>query len=140
MARVAVLNAGGWGTALACVLAARGHDVTLWARRPELAEDLAVRRENPAYLPGIRLPAGVTPTADLAAALTDCRIGLVVSPASGLQALAAQAGGLVEPEALVLIGTKGLVHETWQRPSEVLTAALGPAFQGHVAVLSGPTH
>jgi glycerol-3-phosphate dehydrogenase (NAD(P)+) len=140
MARVAVLNAGGWGTALACVLAARDHEVTLWARRPELAVELAVRRENSAYLPGIRLPASLTPTADLAAALVDCRIVLVVSPSSGLQALGARAAGLVEPDALMLIGTKGLVHDTWQRPSELLTAALGPTFRGHVAVLSGPTH
>src|SRR4051794_40453367 len=78
MARVAVLNAGGWGTALASVLAARGHAVTLWARRPELATELAVRRENPAYLPGVRLPASVTPTADLATALADCRVVLFV--------------------------------------------------------------
>ena len=49
MSEVAVLNAGGWGTALACVLASRGHAVRLWTRRPALADELRATRQNAAY-------------------------------------------------------------------------------------------
>ena len=69
--RVSVLGAGGWGTALALLLASRRHEVALWARRPEHAAELERTRENRGYLPGHRFPPAVNVTADLAAALAD---------------------------------------------------------------------
>ncbi len=140
MARVAVLNAGGWGTALACILAGRGHSVRLWARRPTLAHELRTTRQNPAYLPGIRLPAAVEPTADLADALGGAELVLLVPPSRALEDLARRVAPVVAADALLLIGTKGLVPETWARPSEAVQAALGPSFGGQVGVLSGPNH
>ena len=53
---IAVIGAGGWGTALALYLARLDRPVRLWARRPELAEELALTRENRYYLPGCLLP------------------------------------------------------------------------------------
>ena len=50
---VAVFGAGSWGTAFSMVLADAGNDVTLWARREELAATINATRENPDYLPGI---------------------------------------------------------------------------------------
>jgi glycerol-3-phosphate dehydrogenase (NAD(P)+) len=47
MTRLAALGGGAWGTAFAKVLADAGSDVTVWARRPELAECVNARRENP---------------------------------------------------------------------------------------------
>ena len=56
MTRAAVLGAGSWGTAFAKVLTDAGNDVTLWARRPELADGINATHENPDYLPGLPLP------------------------------------------------------------------------------------
>ena len=56
MSKAAVLGAGSWGTAFAKVLADAGTDVTLWARRTEIADAVVSRHENPDYLPGIALP------------------------------------------------------------------------------------
>jgi glycerol-3-phosphate dehydrogenase (NAD(P)+) len=137
---VAVLNAGGWGTALACVLAGRGRAVTLWARRPELAVELTRLRENPAYLPGVALPAGVTPTADLAAAIESAPVIVVAAPMRGLRVLARQLAPLLDPRVHLLVGTKGLELDTWLRPSEVLAAELGESVQNRLAVLAGPNH
>ena len=50
---LAVVNAGGWGTALSVLLANAGHEVRLWCRRAALAEDIARTRENQVYLPGV---------------------------------------------------------------------------------------
>jgi glycerol-3-phosphate dehydrogenase len=53
--KTVVLGSGGWGTALAMVLCANNHDVTLWSHNPQKAEMLRESRENP-LLKGVRLP------------------------------------------------------------------------------------
>ena len=63
---VAVLGAGSWGTAFAKILADAGRDVTVLARRAAVAEAIRTGRENPEYLPGVRLPERVTGAVHLA--------------------------------------------------------------------------
>jgi glycerol-3-phosphate dehydrogenase (NAD(P)+) len=135
-----VLNAGGWGTALAVLLASRGGHVTLWARRAEAAERLQAERENRAYLPGIRIPPEVEVTSDLAAALGGRRVIVVAVISRFIRQIACQMAPLVESNGLVLHGTKGFEAETLSPCSEVLEEELGSSFHGRVAVLSGPTH
>ncbi|MEP6782187.1 MAG: 2-dehydropantoate 2-reductase N-terminal domain-containing protein, partial [Acidobacteriota bacterium] len=67
--RIAVLGSGSWGTALAVHLAGTGHDVRLWARDASLASTMASSRENATYLPGVKLPASLSPTSDMPATL-----------------------------------------------------------------------
>ena len=76
---VAVVGAGSWGTALAAHLARSTHAVRLWVRDPARAREIADRRENARYLPGIAL-AGVSATSDLAVALRDAEIAIVAVP------------------------------------------------------------
>jgi glycerol-3-phosphate dehydrogenase (NAD(P)+) len=76
---VAVVGAGSWGTGLAAHLARSTHAVRLWARDAALARDIAERRENPRYLPGITLPA-LRASSDLAEALKDAEIAFVAVP------------------------------------------------------------
>jgi glycerol-3-phosphate dehydrogenase (NAD(P)+) len=137
---ICVLNAGGWGTALAAMLAREGRSVTLWARREAAAAELREARENRTYLPGVAIPPRLEITSDLAAALRGRRVVLVASVSRYLRELARAMAPLVEPEALVLHGTKGFELETLRRCSEVLEEELGAGFRGRVAVLSGPTH
>src|SRR5438270_208542 len=64
MARhLAVINAGGWGTALSVLLANAGHQVRLWCRQSALADEIALRRENQVYLGGVGIPPSVRATA-----------------------------------------------------------------------------
>ena len=62
--RIAVLGSGSWGTALAISLARSGRAVTLWCHSKESANQIATARENRKYLPGFKLPASLTVTAD----------------------------------------------------------------------------
>lgn len=138
---IAVLGSGSFGTALAVHAASVAESVVLWARRPELAEELAGRRENLEYLPGVPLPPAVVPTADLERAAA-CDAVLVSVPSHGFrQAVrafleAAPAGrrhGLVS-------AAKGIEEETLARMSEI--AAEEAASAGReiaFAVLSGPS-
>jgi glycerol-3-phosphate dehydrogenase (NAD(P)+) len=137
---IAVLNAGGWGTALAAVLARNGHAVRLWARRSELAAELAGSRVNQAYLPGVVLDPTIRPTADLGEAVAGCAAVVMVPISAGLRELAHRLSPLLPDDALVVHGTKGLERETLLRLTEVIESELRPAHRGCVAALSGPTH
>ncbi len=137
---VAVLNAGGWGTALAVVLARAGHSVRLWARRREQAVVLATSRVNEAYLPGVTLPDAVLPTTDLGEAVAGCAAVVVVPISAGLRDLAHRISPLLPDDALVVHGTKGLERESLFRLSEVVESELRSTHRGRVAALSGPTH
>ncbi|MEU5436394.1 NAD(P)H-dependent glycerol-3-phosphate dehydrogenase [Streptomyces sp. NPDC020719] len=135
--RFAVLSAGSWGTTYAAVLADAGNDVVLHARRPEIAEAINTRHENPAYLPGIPLPHALRATTDPAQALDGVDVAVISIPAQSLRVnLAAWAPHLDERTAVVSL-MKGIETDTGKRMSEVIqeTAAL-PAER--IAVLSGP--
>jgi len=131
----AVLGAGSWGTALACVLARHHDDVLLWARDPDAAARLDATRENARYLPGVRLPSSLTVTADPVRAAA--RESLVLAVPTRAQREVARLVASRSP-ARVLCAAKGYEPETRARMSEVLTAEL-PSGTG-VAVLAGPSH
>src|SRR5438093_2658710 len=101
---IAVINAGGWGTALAVVLARVGYPVTLWARRAEAVERLALERENRAYLPGIQIPSEVDITADLPTAVRGRRVVIVAVISRYMREIARRLAPLVEPKALIVHG------------------------------------
>lgn len=137
---ICVVNAGGWGTALAVLLARSGRSVVLWARREAAAAELAQTRENRAYLPGVTLPLSLDVTADLAAALRGRRIVIVATVSGHLRETARLLAPLLDPGAIVVHGTKGFEVQTLLRCSAVLEQELGSRFHNRVAVLSGPTH
>lgn len=135
--RVAVLGAGGWGTALAVHLGRTGHSVCLWGRDPALVDEILARRANPTYLPDVTLPDLVRPTASIADALDGVRHVVVAVPSHGLRAVMRQAAPQVPRDAVLVSATKGLETETLRRMSEVVreeTAGRQP-----IVVLSGPS-
>ncbi|GAA0611370.1 NAD(P)H-dependent glycerol-3-phosphate dehydrogenase [Streptomyces crystallinus] len=135
--RFAVLSAGSWGTTYAAVLADAGNDVLVHARRPEIAEAINTRHENPAYLPGLDLPHALRATTDPARALASADVAVISIPAQSLRAnLAAWSPHLDEGTAVVSL-MKGIETDTGMRMSEVIQeAAALPAER--IAVLSGP--
>lgn len=135
MNRIAVIGAGGWGTALANLMAAKGLPVTLWGYEPHHIEDLRATRVNTPFLPGIRLHDNITPTSQMAD-VADADLLLVVPPSKGMRGVAGQLAA-VAPRGVLVSCTKGIEQGTGLRMSEILTQAL-PA--STIAVLSGPSH
>lgn len=137
MNRVAILGAGGMGTALALLLSRSCGSVRLWARDPERARALAESRENVRHLPGVILPAAVRPTGDAREAAEGAELIVAAIPTvylrGTLESLAAQVPGGVPALSVV----KGIERGTFARPSRILVEALGPR---PVAILSGPSH
>ncbi len=132
---VAVLQAGSWGTTLATILSRdAGRRVILWTRDPRQAGDIAARRENRRYLPGIRIPDAVEVTHDLSSAL-DVRDLVVAMPAEGVRAFRDRAAPLLRADHRILSATKGLAPDDGCRMSQLWSEAVGA---DRVAVLSGP--
>ncbi|MGK2348763.1 NAD(P)H-dependent glycerol-3-phosphate dehydrogenase [Actinomyces sp. W5033] len=135
-ARAAVVGSGAWGTAFAALLAQAGTPTTVWARRPEVAAEIAAGR-NERYLPGVVLPGLLGATADLAQAVDGAGLVVVAVPSqSARQVLAPLQGRLADGAAAVSL-MKGIELGTGLRMSEVLGQALGLGTE-HLAVVSGP--
>lgn len=135
--RAAVLGAGSWGTAFGKVLADAGCPVRLWARRAEVAKSVVENRENPDYLPGIRLPELLYATHDPAEALDGADLVVLAVPSQTLREnLAGWVDGIGSDATLVSL-MKGVELGTMMRMSEVIIEVTGVAAD-RVAVVSGP--
>ncbi|RFA22422.1 NAD(P)H-dependent glycerol-3-phosphate dehydrogenase [Subtercola boreus] len=132
-----MLGAGSWGTTFAKILADGGSDVTLWARRPELAREISLAKRNSDYLPGVNLPPSIRATADLAEAVGASSFVFVSIPSQSLRSNLAALAPLIGPETVVISLMKGVEKGTGLRMSEVLEQGLG-VDRDRLAVASGP--
>ena len=133
----AVMGAGAWGTALAKLLADAGGEVTLWARRSAVADDINSSRRNPGYLSGVQLPAGIRATADPAEALDGVTTVLLAMPAQTMRTNLEQWTGLIAKGATLVSTAKGIELGTLMRMSQVIVDVTG-VDPSQVAVISGP--
>jgi glycerol-3-phosphate dehydrogenase (NAD(P)+) len=134
---LAVINAGGWGTALAVLLGNAGHQVRLWCRRAELASEIEATSENRQYLPGVTVPPPVLPTASLEDAVVDARAIILVPISRAARETARSVAPFLRAGTPVLHASKGLELPSLHRLTEVIGQEV---MSGCVAVLSGPTH
>ncbi|MFJ5071612.1 NAD(P)H-dependent glycerol-3-phosphate dehydrogenase [Kitasatospora sp. NPDC088556] len=137
MTTAAVLSAGSWGTVFAAVLADAGTDVTLHARRPEIAAEINTSHRNPGYLPDVDLPKRLRATTDAAEALAGADFAVVSVPAQALRASLTAWAPLISPHTVLVSLMKGIELGTAKRMSEVITEVTG-AGPERVAVVSGP--
>ena len=86
---LAVIGAGAWGTALACLLAEKGERVRLWAFEPEVAAGIVAAHENKLYLPGVSLPAELETTTSLEEAVFGVEAVIFVVPSHAAASVAA---------------------------------------------------
>ncbi|WP_244972587.1 NAD(P)H-dependent glycerol-3-phosphate dehydrogenase [Paramicrobacterium fandaimingii] len=136
-ARVAVIGSGSWGTTFGKILADGGSDVTMWARRTEVARDIAKNHRNQDYLPGIELPARMTAVTGLADAVAGARHVFVAVPSQSLRDNLVELRPHLPQGASVVSLMKGVERSSGMRMSQVIEQTLDwdPAL---VAAASGP--
>jgi glycerol-3-phosphate dehydrogenase (NAD(P)+) len=133
--KVGVIGGGAWGTALASAAARAGNDVLLWALEASVVEAINISRENTVFLPGTKLPEGISATSDYDD-LAPCEFILMVCPAQFMRPVASKLMAHIPPKVPLVICAKGIEKKSGALMSEVLAEAA----PGHpVAVLSGPT-
>ncbi len=135
---VAVLGAGSFGTCLA-VLAAREHEVTIWAREPAVAAAIARERRNPRYLSEVELPANLRATSDLGEALEGRELVICAVPSHGVRTVMAEAAQRIDPDAILVSTVKGIEVESGMLMHQVFEDLLDPSFHARLVVLSGPS-
>jgi glycerol-3-phosphate dehydrogenase (NAD(P)+) len=134
----AVIGAGAWGTTLAMVLAHRGQTVRLWEFFPDYARVLDRTRENPKFLPGVRIPEGIPIVSDLGSAARDADVLVMAVPAQRTRGVAHALAAAGARPGLVVSAAKGIEQGSLARMSEVLAAEFGDG--PGICALSGPSH
>ncbi|MDB5083130.1 MAG: glycerol-3-phosphate dehydrogenase, partial [Bacilli bacterium] len=140
MKSTTVLGAGGFGTALAQVLAENGHQVQLYARRAEYAAVMQQTRTNPDYLPEVKLSKNITVTHELEEAVRSSENIVVAVPTAGFRDIVKAASVHISSDVRIVHATKGFDSTQYQRMSEVLCEELPQVNSGQIAVITGPSH
>jgi glycerol-3-phosphate dehydrogenase (NAD(P)+) len=134
--RATVIGGGSWGTALAVILARAGVATTLWARDASTVSSINNTQENTRYLPGVPLPERLSATDDLAAALTDTEVVLIVTPSRTIREMSRAVAEHIPDGVPVAVCAKGIENETGLLMTQVAEEEL----PGHpIGCVSGPT-
>lgn len=137
MAKVCIIGAGSWGTALALLLHRNGHQVTIWSVLEAEVEMLRIERENKEKLPGVKLPNDMEFTTDLKEAVEGRDVLVLAVPSVYTRSTAAKLKDLVIPGQRIVNVAKGIEENTFMTLSEIIEEEVP---QAEVSVLSGPSH
>lgn len=137
MAKVSVLGAGSWGTALASMLNHNGHEVTIWSVMEEEIEMLKEKREHVTKLPGVKLSEEIGLTTNLKDAVEGRELLVLAVPSVFVRSTAKSMCPFVEDQQLIVNVAKGIEEKTLMTLTDIISEEIP---QARVAVLSGPSH
>ena len=136
--RIAVLGAGSWGTTLGNLLAKKGHDVVIWSFEPDVASEINDSSRNSRYLKGITLSGRLSATPSVTDAVQNAGVVVSVTPAQHVRRVMADAGSVIESDALIVSASKGIEMSSLETMAEVMLDTVQDA-RNRVAFLSGPS-
>ena len=137
MAKISVLGAGSWGTALAVVLHKNGHEVTIWSIAQDEIDMLKKEREHKDKLPGVKIAEEIGLTTDMREAISGRDMLVVAVPSPYIRSTAKSMAPYVEDGQLLVSVAKGIEEGTLMTLSAILEQEIP---QAEVAVLCGPSH
>lgn len=137
MAKVGVMGAGSWGTALALLLHKNGHDVTVWSISEDEVAMLRETREHKSKLPGVKLPEDMFFTSDMEKAIKGKDFIVLAVPSPFTRSTAKKMCPFVEEGQIIVDVAKGIEESTLMTLSQQIEEEIP---QANVAVLSGPSH
>ena len=137
MAKIGIIGAGTWGTALAVLLNNNGHEVMIWSIIPEEVEMLRTKRQHEKKLPGVILAPNIDVTGDLEGAMTDKDILVLAVPSPFTRSTAHSMRAFCKEGQKIVDVAKGVEEKTLMTLSQIIEEEIP---QADVAVLSGPSH
>lgn len=136
MAKISVIGAGTWGTALAILLNGNGHQVTIWSALPAEVEELSKTRVH-RNLPKAVIPEEIAITADLKEAMEERDLLVLAVPSVFVRSTAQKMRAFLRPGQIVVNVAKGIEDSTLKTLTEIIEEELPGVL---VAALSGPSH
>jgi glycerol-3-phosphate dehydrogenase (NAD(P)+) len=136
-----VLGAGAWGTSLAEILAENGFDVTLYARKKEVSDEINNKHSNNSYFPfSLKLNKKLKSTSDMDVALKNADVVLISVPSAQYRSVLIQMAKLLDKKVIIVSTAKGFDPETNERLSEVIREIIPSDKIDSVMSLIGPSH
>lgn len=137
MARVGIIGAGSWGTALSVVLCDNGHEVTLWSVLEDEIKMLKECHEQKEKLPGVKLSEDMVFTTDLEKAVFGMDILVLAVPSPFTRSTAKSMAGFVRQNQIIVSVAKGIEEKTLMPLTDIIEEEIPAA---DVAVMCGPSH
>lgn len=137
MARIGILGAGSWGTALAILLHDNGHDVTVWSIHEEEVETLNTTRRHERKLPGVEIPEGILFTTDMKETMSDKDVCVLAVPSPFIRSTCQKMKQYVRAGQIIVNVAKGIEENTLYTLTDIIEEELPYA---DACVLSGPSH
>lgn len=137
MAKIGVIGAGSWGTALARLLTNNGHDVIMWSIIEDEIAMLKSEHEHKDKLPGVKLPEALTFTTDLQEAVVGKEVLVLAVPSAFTRSTSRSMKELVAKGQIIVNVAKGIEEDSLMTLSQIIEQEIP---QATVAVLSGPSH
>ncbi|MGB5155888.1 NAD(P)H-dependent glycerol-3-phosphate dehydrogenase [Desulfobacterium sp. N47] len=138
-AKIGVVGAGSWGTALANLLGNKGFKVDFWVFEKEVKEQIEEFHENQVFLPDIVLSSNIFPSNDLADVVKGKDLVLIVVPSHVMRDTAVKISGLIDEKTIIVSASKGIENGTYLTMSGVLKECMNNISEDNFAVLSGPS-
>lgn len=135
--KIAVIGSGGWGTAIAILLAKKGNDVYLWSWIQEETDRLTHDRENKEFLPGVAFPENIHCTHDMGECTDGAELIITAAPSPATRTTAKQLSPHIKAGQKLINISKGLEEGTLLRLSQVYKEEIP---QADISVMSGPSH
>jgi glycerol-3-phosphate dehydrogenase (NAD(P)+) len=135
MERIAVIGAGSWGTALAIILAEKGHDISLWVYEEGLVEDINRKRVNTRYHPGIILPENIIASSDIKEVVSNAEYVINAVPTQYTRDVISRLSRFISHNAFIISASKGIEKGTLKTVTEVIKELTGV----DASALSGPS-
>ena len=131
MAKVSVIGAGSWGTALALLLYKNGHDVTVWSYQEEEVRMLSEKREHVSKLPGVKIPEGIFFTADIKEAVEEKDVVVLAVPSIHVRNTAKKINPYVKDGQILVDVAKGIEEDTLMTLSQQIEEEIPQAGPSH---------
>lgn len=137
MAKIGIIGAGSWGTALAVLLHKNGHEVTVWSKFQAEIDMLNTEREHKEKLAGVKLPEDMIFTTDLESSIKGMDLLVLAVPSPFTRSTSKLMREYVEKGQIIVNVAKGIEEDTVMTLSEIIEEEIPQAV---VAVLCGPSH
>ncbi len=140
MAKISVMGAGSWGSALARILGDNGNEVLIYDVDKNIVDEINNFHTNKDKLPVGSLPLNVNATYNIEEAVNYSDVIVLSVPTKVLRVVLKNINSCIKNKKLFINTSKGIEPETFLRVSEIVNQEINNDFIKGFVALTGPSH